>query len=729
MPSSPPRPSLPSGSATSHVSPWWGLPSLVIPLVTALFLSWHSMGDLDIWFHLRAGRDLLDGQGISQVNKYSFTEPDHPWVNHEWMFQVLTAWTGPESPLGPASPPAPDVRGWNGMRTALVLLIVLAVLAGDGLGDRLRGRQGTLAAAWAGLPLVAGLVLMWPRLTLRPELFSYLFFVAALRDAERVFHSAGDGRGSWRDLVDPRLPSGRLVLLSALWAQFHGFAILAPGLVLLAVILAPRQRGTAGPTSRNPFSLWQSIGLVGLVLAALAVTPNGPAGLLMPIRALGQFQHSDVNLQTTVSELVPLQQTPNALGLTIGLYRASLLFGAAWIVATWGRIGLLRLLVFGLAAVGAWMTQRTIGFYGLTFILLLTGTGPGRWIFGLERYGRRLPVRLAAGVGLIISAVFAGLLWPGLISDDFYLHEGVGRRFGAGVNPARFPGAVAAGLREAGPVPYFANLDAAAYLLANSPGPIFIDGRTEAYSSDLWAQYNRIKKGNAEGLAILDTWNTEAVALSLGSGAFTPLAQSLLAADSWQLSCADPAGLLFLADDPSHPSGDILEAAALKALERGAEESSTRRADWCLAAGELYRLAGNGNRTEEAFRRGLASRPDHPTLNHNLGNILLGRQDYPEALRRFEMALKTNPRLGGSALNAGVCQMRLGLPDKAARLFRQAARIDPGSFEAWVNLAAARMALKDRPGAVQALEKAVQLRPDDPRLVQRLREWKRGVGN
>ena len=131
---------------------------------------------------------------------------------------------------------------------------------------------------------------------------------------------------------------------------------------------------------------------------------------------------------------------------------------------------------------------------------------------------------------------------------------------------------------------------------------------------------------------------------------------------------------------------------------------------------------------EKAYRTGLTHRGDHPTLNHNLGNLLLGRQKFQEALSHFQTALKKNPRLAGSALNAGVCQMRLGQPREAARSFGRAAAIDPASPGTWANLAAARMADGDRAGAVRALEKAVQLSPDDARLQQRLRELKRGTG-
>ena len=200
---------------------WWGILPLLIPILTGLLLSWHSLSDFDIWFHLRAGHDLLDGQGVTAVNRYSLTEPDRPWVNHEWMFQVLTALTGPgiSSPENGGS--LPDVTGWNLMRSGLTLLLLLTILWGDGGITRLLGREGPAAAAWTGVPVLAGLLLLWPRLTIRPELFSYFFFVLLVRWSEQFFRmscsapsSVAGGSGSigsgWLTHLDPRRKAARV---------------------------------------------------------------------------------------------------------------------------------------------------------------------------------------------------------------------------------------------------------------------------------------------------------------------------------------------------------------------------------------------------------------------------------------------------------------------------------------------------------------------------------------
>lgn len=726
MPATSTPPKKPANHRSRRSFAWWGLLPVLVIMGTGALLSWHSLGDLDIWFHLRSGRDILDGQGVTAVNRYSFTEPDHPWVNHEWMFQILATSTGPANSLDPESADEPNVAVWNMLRLFLTLLLLLVILVGDRGIPKFMGKEGASALAWSGIPILMGIMLLWPRLTLRPELFSYIFFVILIRWAEEVFQP-GATRLTWSSLLDPRKSAGRIFFLTILWAQFHGFASVVPGILLLAGILVAVQnklfvkdpgRSTEGP------SLSIAVGIVLLATLALMLTPNGWNGLLMPVRALGQFSQSKVDLRTTISELVPLQDSPNSLALTINLYRASLIWGFLWIVATWGRISLFRIAVFVLAALAAWTNQRSIGLYAVAFMLLHTGAPAQPWRFALPR----LPAKTWVVTGLLFTVAFAGVFWPCIVSDDFYLHEGVSRRFGSGVHAAHFPVTAASALATAGTDRYFANLDAAAFLLAHVPGRNYIDARTEAYSPELWSEYLAIKKGDDRALAILAERRVQAVCLAVGGGSFDRLAMNLLASPNWDLWTAEGAGLLFRKSGNTAPMASLEQAGAIT-LAQSSRGSATRRGDYCLAAGNLYKFTGNENSREDAFRRGLGFRESHPTLQHNLGNLLMNRQDFQGALPLFLGALEINPRLAGSALNAGVCQMRLGNPGAAEKSFARATAIEPGNFEAWANLGASRLGSGNPAGAQKALEKALEIKPGDRRLEQMLKNIQSGPGN
>ncbi len=700
-----------------------GVPSLLLVLVLAGLLARHSLTDLDIWFHLRAGRDLLAGQGFPHVNTYSFSSPDFPWLNHEWLFQVLTVWTGPAGSLAAGS-----ALGWNVLRLGLILALVAVLLLGDGNLDRLRNGAHPMAPAMTGLVTLAGLLLLWPRFNLRPELISYLFLVLLVREVDHYYQRPAPS-AVWSDHRLWRL--GALVLA---WAQCHGFAAIGPVVILIRIVTWPAEQALGADREKDDNWPWQAVWAPLLIsLAALVLTPNLWRGLLFPVRALGQFTAGSANLSHTVSELVPLLATRNSLDVTLVAFKVSLVWAVVFSVLAWGRVSLLRLVLVASTTVAALANQRNIALYGLAFILLHTGCLDG-WPAPWWRHRLRWP-RLSARArhGLALAAtvtVAVGAVWWAVqvVNDNFYLAEGVGRRFGDGWTPATYPSQAAGALRPGQGARTFANLDAAAYLLGTTEAKLFVDGRTEAFPARGLAEYAAIKKGDPTALNSLGRTRVSAVVLALASGAFDELALSLYASPAWQVAAAGPGGVLILpaGGNRQDTSRQVLLQAAEAALAETAV-SPARRGDLCLAASGLQQLAGDTAGARRSLQQGLAARPDHPNLNHNLGNILMAEGQFAAAGEHFARALHRNRRLAGSALNLGVCQLRLSQPEAAVRSFRRSLAIDGKQVAGWVNLAVALRGTGESEAAVRALSRAVDLKPGDGRLRRQLQEWRRNL--
>ena len=45
--------------------------------------------DNDLWGHLFFGREILNKSHIPLQNLYSYTAPEHSWINHEWLAEVI----------------------------------------------------------------------------------------------------------------------------------------------------------------------------------------------------------------------------------------------------------------------------------------------------------------------------------------------------------------------------------------------------------------------------------------------------------------------------------------------------------------------------------------------------------------------------------------------------------------------------------------------------------------
>ncbi len=689
----------------------------------AFLLARHSLGDLDIWLHWRAGRDILAGT-IPHANTYSFTAPDHPWIDHEWLFQVLIALAGKlAAALSALATPASIASGWNMLRVTLAVVLVLVLVRPRPGGTHTR-------AAWNGLGVLAALGVLWPRLTIRPELVSYILLAVTVPRVEACLRTEGDQRADLSAglpaALDPRTPCGYLPWVTLLWAQFHGFSVLVPGLILLAGLLHPAQGLLSGRRKAMPLRRWALA--LGFSILALGLTPAGWRGWTYPLLVLGQFRGGGVDLQATISELAPLAQTINSLAWTLTAYRLLVAWGLLRIILSWRRISLLRVLLFAAAAAAAWQGERNIGLMAVAFALLHTDRAvpeiPG--FPGLV--GRRLRAIPGPAVPALAMLAVMGLWAPRILDNTFYLHEGVAWRSGGGLTPGLYPRDAAKVLAGAGMTRTFTNLDAAAYVLGNSPARLFIDGRTEAYPASLWGVYHRIKSGTRESLEELDRRQVEAVCLAFGGGAYAPLATALAGDSRWSTAAAGPGGILWRrAGSVAGPDpAPILTRAVDRTLDQAAAEPDpTRSADLYLAAARLARQAGADDRAHGALDRGLRRRPDHPGLLHNLGNLEMSAGKFTAAEGYFARAAAANPRQAGSLLNAGVCALRRGDPDAATRWFGRAVAVDPQDFQGWANLAVARQQSGDRPGAIAALDKALALRPGDQRL-QAMRRQLRG---
>ena len=49
----------------------------------------RGMGDPDAWWHLRTGQLILHNHAVFHSDPYSFTRFGYPWINHEWLSDVL----------------------------------------------------------------------------------------------------------------------------------------------------------------------------------------------------------------------------------------------------------------------------------------------------------------------------------------------------------------------------------------------------------------------------------------------------------------------------------------------------------------------------------------------------------------------------------------------------------------------------------------------------------------
>ncbi|MBU1240636.1 hypothetical protein KKF84_12455 [Myxococcota bacterium] len=270
----------------------------------------------DIWWRLAAGDEIARSRHVPTTNGYSYTEPDHPWVDHAWGYDL-------------AMHRVNKAAGLNGLHVVHAIALFL-------LGLLLIFPRKIIDLLWA-LPAV---LLLWSHHALRPWAAGDLLFLASLAIAMNKHIN----------------PVRRLIFLFPLfllWGNIHGSSI--PGAMAVGFLLLPSS------LSKRSISLYGATLLV--LLTALLLNPYGVGTLRLALSYLaGQF-----SFLPTLLEWGP---PPLQLVLTLFLFTLGLGVSRKWRSIPWRPLILsFLLLAFSLKS------RRHIPLYVIASLLLLRFKG------------------------------------------------------------------------------------------------------------------------------------------------------------------------------------------------------------------------------------------------------------------------------------------------------------------------------------------------------------------
>lgn len=312
-----------------------------------------TLSDPDTFWHVAAGRWILEHGRAPTSDIFSFTVPGKAWIAHEWLSEAVMAgvWR---------------VAGWAG------LLILFAAAASISLwlivDHASRYIQGPALLAFGGLTLACagpGL-LARPHLLAMPLLVGWVLILLRARAAERA-------------------PPLLTALLMTLWANMHGGYIL--GLVLAAGFAAEAWLGSA-----NRLAVARTWGAFGLAAGlACLFTPFGLAGVIHP------FTISSMAILPNINEWRPVDFSKVS---SLEIVLIAVLFAAFSRGARLPKVRLLMLLGLLHLALRHARHQFVLGAVGP---LLLAPAFQGEPIPSARR--RRGGLGLIAGGATILAAV------------------------------------------------------------------------------------------------------------------------------------------------------------------------------------------------------------------------------------------------------------------------------------------------------------------------------------
>lgn len=179
----------------------WAVTPLVVPLVVGLLAGLRMV---DLAYHVRLGTAMLEGQQLISQDTMTFTVLGQPWVNQQWLSQIILAGVY-------------DVGGWD-LLSAVRGLLVAATFGFVFLATR--GKGASVRAS--SLLSLAAFAVVLPALSMRPQLFAILGFAA----------------GTWAVVTRERSPRRIWILppLALVLANMHGSFPLVLALATYAVV-------------------------------------------------------------------------------------------------------------------------------------------------------------------------------------------------------------------------------------------------------------------------------------------------------------------------------------------------------------------------------------------------------------------------------------------------------------------------------------------------------------
>src|SRR5678816_3946677 len=89
-------------------------PIVLFSMIFVLAVRQSVSIDPDLWWHLKAGQQIIDTRSIPHTDDYSFTKQGSEWVAHEWLSEVILEGTY-------------RLSGFVGLVTLFSLTVVIAL--------------------------------------------------------------------------------------------------------------------------------------------------------------------------------------------------------------------------------------------------------------------------------------------------------------------------------------------------------------------------------------------------------------------------------------------------------------------------------------------------------------------------------------------------------------------------------------------------------------------------
>jgi tetratricopeptide (TPR) repeat protein len=623
------------------------------------FVSNLEIKDLDLWLHLGLGKYIVHtGFHIPTVDILSCTIAGSPWVNHEWLFQVILYLIY-------------QVQGPNGLILMQVVLTAVTGLLLFLLGYRKEKQFLSI------LLFLFTALLYQMRFTIRPDLYSLFFFVVYIWVLSVFLKS------KWSIAV--------LFVVQVLWSNMHGFFFFGPFFIMIALAAEWMKRHVPLPwewkhiarLTDQEYRHLKSIFVVAIL--ACLMNPLTFKGAWYPIGVFLQISGDSAIFFDHIMELKrPIDMSNLLGGGEFTHYKLLILISAVSFIFNRRRIDIgallfwLVFLVFSLAAV-----RNVVYFAFSAYLVSMKNISELSFsdIVPIEIYDKKFVYI----VGLVFKVLL--ILWVGQ-----YIIEAAGHGYFdfntyerksefLGVSQRHFPDKAVDFLVEnkiKGNM--FNEFNSGAYVVGKCfpDVKVYIDGRTEVYGPDFFKHYLKIVNEEDTGVlaADLDKYGiTIALLNTVRSEAPEKILKFLYDSEEWELVYLNYDGCIFLKNVPEHQSVIDQHRIDLTAWTPEILDEYRLGSRKVVPYQNLNRAftldaLGFPDKAIEECRAALRIYPGYPEVFSLLGKIYARDKKFEEAFHYFRMAVTYDSEDRKARTNLAKMYEELAQYDEALNQYR-----------------------------------------------------------
>ncbi|MFH1656114.1 MAG: tetratricopeptide repeat protein [Candidatus Omnitrophota bacterium] len=656
---------------------------------------------LDTWLHLKTGEWILANKAIPHYDIYSYIYSGNKWIDHEWLFQVISF--SFYNKLG--------VSGLLFMQTIVAFAVFLIFIF---IGYRLKEYVITL------IPLLLCLYIFRSRFA-RPEIFSVLFLSVYLLIINRYLNS------KWYLFL--------LIPIQIIWTNMHGFFFVGPLLILFLIISdfvkskvrLPWQWNEANRLN-DPARIKLICVFLYLILACL-VNPYFWEGALYPLKVFFSLGGESRLLFKNIVELLPPitgRQTISSVLMSDYLtqYIVLIIISLLSFKLNYKRANIFNIIIWVFFFILASVSVRNVAFF--CFIAYFVYTENMRGVVSLKFKTKLFPDEKIQYLLKWILSVFIMMFVMQnakefmnrkyYVFDESSFKSSIGG-FSKSMYPEKAVDFILANNIKGN---IYNEFNSGAYLIGRCypQVKVFIDGRTELYGIDFFKKYDAIVHGDTKLLEEqIKKYDIKSALLNSVLFEIPREVSTYFYKDpDWKLVFFDEFSLIFLKDVKENKA--IIKKFKIDLGNWKPPEPDLKKIGFAAVSpytyvNRAYTLYGLGMYKQAILEAKEAIRinPNSSNAYKLLGIVYYNQKLYDKAFESYRLAGILNPSDPKIRVGSGLVLSALGDLEGAIEEMETAIKISPHHADAYYRLSLLLKKTGENKKAIESLKKAVKLSP------------------